>query len=203
MSAVSTVLDFEKGQTFFGGTVPSGVTIPAGLLGKRVVALDSRYGTGRPITMVAIKNSSGIALLPGRVAKLKLSAPYLTEVDGYTMSPQENGVIIDDQLPSAGVANGDIFWGIMEGPVVVSTPLQTFPTGDIAIGDLISAYTAATSQGTSAGRAIKTYAVTTNSSTELEFLVKRNYAIMGVAASAKNSTTTDGSGVLIIARSRV
>lgn len=202
MGEISSFLDFERGQTLYNGSPPP--TVPAGLLGKHVVIKDNYYGTGRLITLIPVKNSSGIALLPGRIAKMKKSAPFGTEVDGYVTGPTEVGVVVDEFLPAAGVANGDVFWVVYEGPTRVATPLEQFPTGDIAVGDRIAAYTAAASTGTSGGRAIKSYAATSNSSTELASQIAQLAAQLGVAASAKNSTaTTAGQDLLILMRQRL
>jgi len=112
--------------------------------------------TGKPLCVVVLRNESGIALLPKRVARLKRSAGFSLQeaVDGYADSLAEKEiVIIDEYLDSSGVADDDIFLGVYNGPVtcVTGNTGASF-NGDIAVGDQLVAGTAATTQGTASGR---------------------------------------------------
>src|SRR5678809_783948 len=59
--------------------------------------------TGRPIVAVILRNTSGAALLPGRLGQLSRTAGYkmTKEVDGYSTTLANQGVVvIDPYLPS-------------------------------------------------------------------------------------------------------
>ena len=90
--------------------------------GVRKEFLDTTPSTGvvnsnRTVTCIAVKNSSGGALLPGTVAKFKDGS--LTEVDGAATTATLRMGIVDEYLPAAGVANGEVFWLVVSGPATV------------------------------------------------------------------------------------
>lgn len=117
-----------------------------------VTALSARRDGGT-VTAICVRNVSGIALLPGRIPVWK-SGYEGRRVDGYvtTEAAQAAGVV-DDQLPSAGVPNGDLFWLIVKGKVLVKTGLTGASDAlTISVGNKVVAATAATSQATTAGR---------------------------------------------------
>lgn len=158
---------FDLGQTL-KGTDADGNLINKEVLGKTwTFPSYSAAGTGprqsRPkrfegsVTVVALRNVSGITLYGKRLGSLKVSAGItsLTEVDGYGyVQAQDLVVFIDEFIATNGVAANDIFWGVIRGPVTVLTsPDGTAFNIDIAVGDRLIAGTAAASTGAStAGR---------------------------------------------------
>lgn len=143
-------------------------------------------------TCVAVRNTSGGALLPKRVVRFKLSAgnAVFSEVDGYSVVAGEERVgIVDEYLPAAGVANNDVFWVTVEGPTEVAHALSG---SEVAVGDRLAAITAATSGATTAGR-VKPTGYTGAASTNLG---ESLYGVIGVACSA--GATTGGNVLAIV-----
>jgi hypothetical protein len=144
--------------------------------------------TNRRKVCVAVKNSSGVALLPKRVVTFSTTAGKLfSEVTGYSAVANEERVgVVDEWLPAAGVTANDIFWVTVDGPTEVSAALSGT---DIAAGGRLAAIVAATSGATTAGR------VTPNAyagATDIAGLI-------GYAVSAGNTT---GSTPLALIKTR-
>jgi hypothetical protein len=153
---------FALGETYRGEDEDGNLINPhwlgQGFMHKIPAASGSKKTpSGRYIGAVALRNEAGFALLPKRLGSLTVTAGYylVESVDGYTIGLFENNcVVIDPYLPSAGVADDAIFWGIVSGPVPILTAHAGagFPA-DIAVGDLIVASTVNTTNGNStAGR---------------------------------------------------
>ena len=108
--------------------------------------------SNRLVTCVAVRNTSGAALLPGTVAKFKKSA-IMTEVDGPATSVANAPIgVVDEYLPASGVANGDIFWLVTSGPTAIMTSATFAPGALVGIG--AGGTAAAGAAGTSIGVAI-------------------------------------------------
>lgn len=109
--------------------------------------------SGRVKTCVAVRNASGVALLPKRVVRFAVGTAgvaVFAHVDGYANVTNEERVgVVDEYLPAAGVADKDVFWVTVQGPTEVSVALSGT---DVAVGDRLSAITAAASTSTTAGR---------------------------------------------------
>lgn len=162
MSVVTGSAPFPLGKTFYDGrTIDTSnyggvnlegqvctftnVNVPSGATTLRTVLEDG------PIVARLVRNTSGIALLPSRIA-IYASGFNDKRVDGYTHTTAQQGAgIVDPFLPSTGVPNGDLFWLIEEGTVPVRRSLSNSAADDAA-GDILYAITAATSQATTAGR---------------------------------------------------
>ena len=146
---------FGRGETYYNG-VSATDTAPEAIVGKEWVFEDINPNTkvvrsSKSVRCRAVRNSSGIALLPRRLAQFSLTAgSFGHEVTGYTATVAARGYLIDEFLPSTGAVNDDVFWIVIEGPAEGITDLATADT--IAIGDKLVALTAATSQATTAGR---------------------------------------------------
>lgn len=136
---------------------------PANRLDAGGVGQKTGRKTGRTIKAIALRNVSGQTLYGKRLAALRLAdedtygagdgAPLYHEVDGYTTDTgQKNFVIIDEYLEDNGVADDDIFWGILEGPVTVKSQAFEAADVDMTYGQAVAAGTAgATSGQTTAG----------------------------------------------------
>ena len=94
-------------------------------------------------TCIAVRNGSGVALLPKRAVAFK--AGSFSEVDGYsrvTNAPVAG--VVDEFLPTSGVAANDVFWVTVEGPT------ELFVSAAVAVGDVVAAVTASTTNLTAA-----------------------------------------------------
>lgn len=143
--------------------------------------------TGHMVTCRLVKNSATIALLPGRLVRYKVGT-NCTEVDGYTVGPADVGVagIVDEYLPSAGVAVSGYFLIVVRGPCSGLTPLDGADDNVITEPALLVALTAATSQATSAGRVTFISVV---ASTDL--LASEELDVIGYAMSNKTTANTN------------
>ena len=147
---------FGRGETFFQGDTAN-ATDGAELEGKEWVfedksPTDRTARSNKYCRCRIVRNTSGIALLPKRIARFELSAvDYGAQADGYTTTTAAEGFPIDEYLPAAGVPANDLFWIVIEGPAVVLTSLSDL-TADLAAGAWVVAITAVTSQATTAGR---------------------------------------------------
>lgn len=114
-----------------------------------------RYGylDGARLRLKVVRNVSGIALLPGRVAVFKAGYEG-AQIDGYTCTTAQQGYPIDPYLPSAGCPNNDLCYIVIEGPCLIKSPLTGNGDNVWSAGDVLVAITAATSQATTAGRLI-------------------------------------------------
>lgn len=108
--------------------------------------------TNHRVKVRVVRNSSGFALLPGRAVAYK-AGTNMQQVAGYTRTTAaEIAGIVDERLPAAGVADGDDFLIVVEGPSLVYNDIASGATTPITEGDLIVALTAVTSGATTAGR---------------------------------------------------
>jgi len=142
---------------------------------------------------VAVRNTSGGALLPKRVVRFArdtAGTAVFSAVDGYSAVANNELVgVVDEYLAAAGVAANDVFWVTVDGPTEVSAALSGTA---IAVGDRIAAITAATTGATTAGRVTPSGigAATTGS----------DNASLGVIGYACSAGTTTGAAVLAIVR---
>lgn len=135
MSTLTADPGFGRGQTL-GVTVTmyeaengDGSTV----VGVRKVFRDEDPKTGalksnRTVECIAVKNSSGSALLPGAVAKFK-DAAILSETDGLATTSTALMGVVDEYLPAAGVADGEVFWLVVRGPSTVTKTSTSVSAG--------------------------------------------------------------------------
>lgn len=158
---------FEMGTTLKGTQTLDGTTstINESVLGTRCAFQDVNYATsastrtllsGEKILAIALRNTSGIALLPKRLVRLDLTAGrgMLKNADGYSVLLAHSPVVlVDPFLPSTGVADDDIFWGLYSGPALCLTPAVAadFNTAITAGAPLVAA-TGSTSGNSTGGR---------------------------------------------------
>lgn len=136
------------GVASFAGTVWTfeDVDLSSGYTSARIKRTNQR------VQCRLVKNSSGIALLPKRGVTFKAGTNQ-QEVDGYVRTTSaECAGIVDEWLPAAGVANGDYFWIVVQGPTLVLSSLAGNAENVISERDPLVGLTAATSQATTAGR---------------------------------------------------
>lgn len=146
---------FELGETFFGIGSTIDTTFKYSLLGVEKEFQDPNF-TMKVRRMRLVRNSSGINLLPKMAVRYKVSSAndpcgFETEIDGYGAVNPEKIVLVDDQLPSGGVPNGDYFWVCVQGEHLGITAKSSL--NSIVVGDFLVAQTAAASTfSTTAGR---------------------------------------------------
>lgn len=158
---------FERGMTFYnGGTIDANNLGGVQHEGKIWEFEDLDYSntsvgakkqrSGRMVKCMCVRNVSGIALLPKRLAGIYTAGAdgkyALGRVAGYTTTTNERGYPIDEFLPAAGVPANDLFWVVVEGPAMCITDLAAGAGNVINVGSYVDALTAATSQCTTAGR---------------------------------------------------
>jgi len=142
---------------------------------------------------VAVRNTSGGALLPKRVVRFArdtAGTAVFSAVDGYSAVANNEFVgVVDEYLPAAGVVANDVFWVTVDGPTEVAHALSGTA---VAVGDRLASITAATTGATTAGRVTPSAvgAATTGS----------DNASLGVIGYACSAGTTTGAAILAIVR---
>lgn len=189
--------DLQLGETM-PGTDANGNLINGSRLGEIREFFTSRSSS--PKVAVLLRNTAGFALRPKRVARCYASAgsKLVTESDGYATTLAEGPcVFVDDLLPAAGVADDDIFWGIIQGETLALAPLSgaAFNDTEIAVGDSIVTATGSTAGATTSGR-IAGYALANATDAAGAYSQARNS--LGRALSARTSGET-AADVLIYA----
>lgn len=187
---------FSLGQTLGVSSTADGT----GWVGVVKVFPDVNPSTGkvrsnRVKKCVAVRNTSGAALLPKRVVRFDVTnaGKLLGDVDGYAaLTNNELVGVVDEFLPSGGVAANDIFWVTVDGPTEVSHALSGTA---VAVGNRLAAITAATSGATTAGRVTPSGvgAATTGAG-------DNSLGVIGYAISAG---TTNGDAILALVRTNV
>jgi hypothetical protein len=186
-----------RGKTFLTGPNRTAPTSPAGdkdLEGIKKAFRDIDFSTrgmktlrtGGEVICQLVRNDSGIALLPKRVAVWK--AGYRgRRVSGYVTTDYAMAAgVVDEWLPSAGVADDDLFWLTVKGPSRVLNDIAAATTAHIDEGAYIVALTAATSQATTAGR-VQAFVATSNATNAVSEALNR----IGVAMSTRTSANTN------------
>lgn len=183
----------ERGKTYLTGpnrTADSSPTTSVAIEGIHKAFANKDYSssrnalplrTGGETVCILVRNVSGRTLLP-KMAVVWKAGFVGTRVDGF--SAAESGVvagIVDEWLPSTGVANNDLFWLAVKGP---SLCLKESSTTAIAHDNWVAAITAAASTtSTTAGR-IRAVAATSESTTTLSHALNR----IGRAMSTSNTS---------------
>lgn len=111
----------------------------AHILGVHKVFLDvdprnQPVASNETVECVAVKNTSGGALLPKTLVKFKAGA-ILTEVDGSADDASVRVGVVDEYLPAAGVPVNEVFWVVVKGPTTI---LKTTGAA-ISAGAMVSA----------------------------------------------------------------
>jgi len=184
----------RRGSTFFAGSVPSVTGATSRLEGTKKDFADVEPVTSGPasarsgdtLTCRLVRNSSGIALAAKRVVKWK--SGYINKrVDGYCSTDYEAVAgVVDDKIPSGGVADGDLFWLMQRGPGLVKTSLGADATNVISEGANLAALTSASSVSTTSGR-VQAVAATSSVTNAISGLANR----IGRALSAKTTGNTN------------
>lgn len=188
---------FDMGQTLGVSSTDDG----KGWVGAIKVFPDYNPATGamrsnRLKRCIAVRNASGGPLLPKRVVRFAAGTAgnaVFSSVDGYAATTNAELVgVVDEYLPTAGVANLDVFWVTVDGPTEVSHALSGTAT---AIGDRLACITAATSGATTAGRVTPSSLVAATTG--------GNDNALGVIGYACSTGATTGAAILALIRTNV
>jgi hypothetical protein len=125
MSTLTADPGFARGQvlgitkTYYDAQVGDGSHI----LGVSKVFLDTNpatqaVATNLTVECVAVKNTSGGALLPKTLVQFKAGA-ILTEVDAGATTSSTRWGVVDEYLPASGVPANEVFWVVVKGPTTV------------------------------------------------------------------------------------
>lgn len=152
-----------------------------------------------PIKVRVVRQAqSAFNILPKRLVTYK-STVRGREVDGYAVASDVEAYPTDPYLPAAGVAVNDLFYIIMEGLVEVRRQIAD-TSGDIVVGDLLSALTtSATSGSTTAGRLAPFVVTGSTQASDYAFVVK---AALGLVARALSGSATNAGGVALLTHIR-
>ena len=143
---------WPMGSTYYnGGTIDSSNLGGTQFEGKEYRFEDVWFATNQYITVRAVRNNGTFALLPSRLCQFD-PAYYGDRINGYATVSYGPGVLLDSQLPAAGLLPNDIGYVIMEGPTTYLTPLDGAADNVVLFLDPLAAITAATSGATTAGR---------------------------------------------------
>lgn len=140
---------FARGETFYNGSVPSSLSdVARNYEGKEYVFEDTIYGTGLPVRVRVVRNSAAYNLKPKKLVSFD-SANFGKCVNAYTKTTAAHGYPVDELLPAGGVAPNDLFYIVVDGPALVTSPAAGVA---VNVGDAIVAITAATTDAPDAGR---------------------------------------------------
>lgn len=145
------VAPFARGRTFYHGKTVDSSDLPGNaILGQVHVFQDTdpsdetKHRSNGDVVAIAVRNVSGIALLPKRVVVFKSGTR--SEVDGYCSTANELVAgVVDDHLPAAGCPDDDICWVIVKGPCLVQSSTSNLSRA-VAVNSPVYAQAAATSQ---------------------------------------------------------
>lgn len=143
--------------------------------------------TSHNVKVRVVRNSSGFALRPGRAVAYK-AGTNMQEVAGYTTTTgAEVAGIVDERIAAAGVADGDDFLIVVEGPSLVLNDIATTAAA-ITEGDYLCALTAVASTATTAGR-LQTQSLTGATAllgAQIQMVVARALSTISSASTATN-----------------
>lgn len=69
------------------------------------------------VDCIAVRNTSGSALLPGQVVELDAT---LTLASGLASDTSVAHAVVDEYLPSGGAAASEVLWVVVKGPTTVA-----------------------------------------------------------------------------------
>lgn len=121
---LSTDPGFGRGQTLGVKDAAQGTSIT----GTVKIFTDSdprtanagKHLSNRPVTCIAVRNTSGGVLAAGTAVKFKAAA-ILDEVDGNAANGSALLGIVDEYLPASGCADKDVCWVVVAGPTAITT----------------------------------------------------------------------------------
>lgn len=188
---------FPMGSTWYnGGTIDTSNLQGVNYEGKEYIIEDDPP-TGPPthrtykykrLQLVRNWSTGSVALLPKRLTNYAAGF-HGRRVDSYSYLNAMPAYPVDEYLPAAGVAYGDLFYIVIEGPALCLYDLAG--TTAITEGDAVMALTAATSQATSAGYVAEANFAATTTTGSLAANCQLGWAMSAVTSG------NSGTGILI------
>jgi len=160
-ASLSSEAPFKRGSTpYEGGTIDTNDLVGVQWEGQEWIFNDVNPHTGvqrteSQVRCRAVRNVSGITLLPGQLVQFSTTAGvYGTRVIGYSNATAGEGYPVDEYLSSTtGCPNNDMCWIVIDGPAVIKTTMAGDAGNLIPVGSWVVAATAAAStHSTTAGR---------------------------------------------------
>jgi hypothetical protein len=190
-----------RGKTYLSGpnrTPDSTATQSKGIEGIVKVFKDVDYSVSggvnqlrsvNDVTCIFVRNSSGVALLPKRLVTWK-SGQRGKQVDGYArLDWTDVAGVVDEWLPTAGVAANDYFWLVVKGPTLCTTAASGDALNVIGVDDnLVSLTAAASTHSTTSGR-VQSFVV--GGTTNITAAYSQILNTIGKAMSAKTTANTN------------
>lgn len=137
MSTLTADPPFARGQTLGGGVSNLDSSFGGNFVGVRKEFLDvdpvsGVVNTNRTVTCICLKNTTGSALTKGKLVKFST----LGNASAVAAAADYQVAVVDEYLPSAGVAANDLFWGVIRGPTTVASSGAISAGGRIAVSTL-------------------------------------------------------------------
>lgn len=189
----ATPLPFPIGQTYFGrGTANAndGKDVEGSMYWVEDIDYNATTNGGpypkrsnRIRCVMVVRNTSAGAILGKQLVIPELDGlEQLGRVNGYSTTAGQRAFPADEFLPSDGVAVNDLFYVVISGPAMLSTPTVAADyNGDIAEGALLASAVGGTSGATTSGKVANV--TITNDTTTLNAAVNK----IGRALSAVSS----------------
>lgn len=180
---METFLPFDRGDTYFGGA-PTNANDGEHLLGQEYTLMDDQHGTGREVTLRAVRNSSTVTLYGKSLVRLNALGTEIigVETEEYT---EARVVPLDELLPSGGVAANDICFVVVKGPALCQDQIAQASENIISAGSLVRATTinAATTAGATGGRvqAVEVTSSVTVAQQEIKAAIGRAISTQGTS----------------------
>lgn len=156
-----------------------------------------KYRSGKMVRVRLVKNSSGVAILPKYLVQFSTTAgadKYNAVASGLARTTNQRGYPADEFLPTAGVPDGAYFFIVVQGPAICKTPLAGAEfNGDISVGGVLAALTAATSGATTAGRVANQTITGSSQATDYSVAIDpaENYVGRALSAATTGNTNSD------------
>ncbi len=153
--------------------------------------------SGKMVRVRLVKNGSAAAIPPKTLVQFSTAAgadQYNAVASGLASVTNQRAFPADEFLPAAGAPVGAYFWVVVCGPCVCRTPLAGADfNGDIAVGGVLAALTAATSGATTAGRLANQVVTGSSQATDMSFtiLAAENYVGRALSAATTGQTNAD------------
>jgi len=164
---------FGRGTTLGVSDVNQGTNVTGTI--KVFNDVDPRSNvSGRNLSYVtvmckAVRNTSGAALLPGTIVKMA-SSDILNSSDGAASAAPGLLGVVDEYLPSTGVAANDVFWMVISGPTTINTAATLSAGAAISVGSSTTAGKAVAASATDKSDIIG-YAISAAASNKVRTLV--------------------------------
>lgn len=195
---------FRRGTTL--GTTDT--TVGVDLEGLEAVFDDVHPDTGvrrtnSKVRCRIVRNAATVALKPKYLVTPQATAGVgLGKVDGYCITTgQKRAYPVDEYLPSAGVAVGDLFWIVVEGPSLCVSSRVGADSNVMNVGDRVCAQTAAASTvATTAGHVGAIIAADLSAATSgvVDFSALFAITPIGFAMTARTTGNTDTDTLIFI-----